>query len=493
MHASRLCIVVLFGAFCAAAGAANDTPASAAALPTPAARGLDMPLGIDDARLLLTRTGFGASPAEIADFAPLTRRAAVERLLRATVTRAATPPPPELVGGESLRYPGRDASEDERRAFRREQVREGLALRAWWLDEMLVTPSPLTERMTLFWHGHFATSQQKVRLTALMYRQNLTLRANAVGNFATLLHAVAKDPAMLIYLDGVQNRRDHPNENFAREVMELFTLGEGHYTEQDIKEAARAFTGWSIDRASGTFVARPRLHDNAQKMLFGAAGNFDGDGALDRILARPQVAVFVTTKLWKEFVSPDPDAAAIARIAAHFRASGYDIKTALRDLFDDDAMYAPSARASETKSPVDLVAGTLHTLDMLPGDLRPYAVACAGMGQNLFSPPNVRGWPGGTEWINSQTLLLRKQFVERITRSELFGQAYPGMTARAGAEGGFDVARWLAAMPAGTGGDARAQALRVLLPMPPVDGASVRGDAAGVIRTAMQDATFQLE
>ena len=138
--------------------------------------------------------------------------------------------------------------------------------------------------MTLFWHDHFATSQRKVRLAALMYRQNATLRANAVGNFGVLLHVVARDPAMMIWLDTVQNRRGHPNENFAREVMELFTLGEGHYGEQDVQEAARAFTGWSIDRASGAFVFRPRLHDNGMKTVFGHTGNFDGDGVLDVIL-----------------------------------------------------------------------------------------------------------------------------------------------------------------------------------------------------------------
>ena len=167
-----------------------------------------MPLGLDDARTLLTRTGFGATPAEIAAFAPLTRGAAVERLLAGTVVHATTSPPSGLADDDALARPSRDATDAERQAFRRAQVKEGLALRAWWLREMLVTPSPLSERMTLFWHDHFATSQRKVRLAALMYRQNATLRANAVGNFAVLLHAVARDPAMMIWLDTVQNRRE---------------------------------------------------------------------------------------------------------------------------------------------------------------------------------------------------------------------------------------------------------------------------------------------
>ncbi len=455
-------------------------------------------MGADEARILLTRTGFGAAPAEIAAFAKLTRGQGVDRLLAATVAHASTPLPVPLDDPASARYPGKDASADARKAFRREQASEALALRAWWMREMLVTPSPLTERMTLFWHGHFATSVRKVRLAPLMARQNATLRAHATGDFRALLHAVARDPAMLVYLDGVQNRRGHPNENFARELMELFTLGEGHYTEDDVKEAARAFTGWGIDRDSGSFVARPRLHDDGVKTVLGRTGRLDGDAVVEAILADPQSAVFITSLLWKEFVSPTPDTAEVARIAGAFRASGYDIKAVLRALFASDAMYAEAARATLTRSPVDLVIGTLHTLDMLPGDMRPYAVACAGMGQGLFAPPNVKGWPGGEAWINSDTLLARKQFLARLARSGQFGLgapavAGPGMMQAAGpAEGSFDAARWLAAAPHGEA-DARMRTLAILLPQAPVASDAIFGDVPNVVRTALQDATYQLE
>ncbi|MEO8848803.1 MAG: DUF1800 domain-containing protein [Casimicrobiaceae bacterium] len=455
------------------------------------------PLGVDDARLLLTRTGFGATPTEVADFARLTRHAAVDRLLSATITHAVTPPPPALNAATLMQRPDRNASEDDRKAARRQQREADQALRGWWLREMLVTPSPLTERMTLFWHGHFATSVQKVRRAPLMYRQNVTLRANAVGNFATLLHAVSKDPAMLIYLDGVQNRSGHPNENFAREVMELFTLGEGHYSETDIKEAARAFTGWSIERTSGDYMWRPRLHDDGGKTIFGHSGNFDGDGVLDLILARPETAQFITTELWHEFISPDADATEVARIATGFRASGYDIKTVLRALFESDAFYAQASRATLVRSPVDVVVGTLHTLDMLPSGTLVYAVACAGMGQNLFAPPNVKGWPGGDAWINSSTLLARKQFLARITRADNFGAA-PAMNARLPVDGtqreaSFDAARWANAIAPAAGTEARARALRVLLPTAAVDGDKITGELPNVVRTAMQDPSYQLE
>ena len=273
-------------------------------------------LGYDDARHLLARTGFGPNDAEIRTYASMTREAAVDTLLRGAQTVATLAPPASATDTSPLRPPRGDATEEERKAFVRKQVREGLELRAWWINEMRVTPSPLTERMTLFWHNHFVSAQPKVRTTRLMYWQNATLRENALGNFGTLLHAIAKDPAMLVYLDGVRSRKGTPNENFAREVMELFTLGEGHYTEQDIKEAARAFTGWSLDRETGQYVFRPALHDYGLKTVLGKSGRFDGDDVLDILLARPETAEYVTAKLWREFVSPDVDATEVRRIAA---------------------------------------------------------------------------------------------------------------------------------------------------------------------------------
>ena len=279
-------------------------------------------LGYDDARHLLARTGFGPTDAEVRTYAPLTREAAVERLLRETRASAVTPPPAVVADAAPVRLPrGETATRAEREAFVQAQRQEGLALRAWWVEEMLATPSPLTERMTLFWHNHFVSGQPKVRLSRFMYRQNVTLRAHAAGNFGVLLHAIAKDPAMLVYLDNARNRKGAPNENFAREVMELFTLGEGRYTEQDVKETARAFTGWSLDRDTLSFVFRPRLHDAGMKTVLGESGRLDGDAVLDLLLARPETAQHVTAKLWREFVSPEPDAAEVARIAARFRES----------------------------------------------------------------------------------------------------------------------------------------------------------------------------
>jgi uncharacterized protein (DUF1800 family) len=390
--------------------------------------GASAPLSYDDARHLLNRTGFGATDAEIERYVGVTREDAARKLLAGARMVATVPPPEWTAASGSLRYPrgGEKASEPERKAFIQEQLKKGLELRGWWVEEMLTTPSPLTERMTLFWHNHFVSSQQKVRLAELMYRQNVTLRANALGNFGMMLHAIARDPAMVIYLDNAQNRKGTPNENFAREVMELFTLGEGHYSEQDIKEAARAFTGWSLDRDTGEFMYRRFIHDYGSKTVLGRSGNLDGDDVLDILLSRPETAEFVTRKLWREFVSPDPDEAEVKRIAARFRSSGYDIKSVLYALLTSDAFYAPTNRGVLVKSPIDLVVGTLHDFDMKPGAPIPFAFAAATMGQNLFGPPNVKGWPGGEAWINASTLLARKQFLDRLLRIDEPGRAMTG-------------------------------------------------------------------
>ena len=374
------------------------------------------PRGEEGARHLLQRAGFGAAPAEVAALAPLEREEAVDRLLAGARKEPSLAPPAFVTEPFSPYYRIRELSPEARMEAQQALRQEGFALREWWLREMVATPSPLTERMTLFWHNHFATSQQKVRSSQLMYRQNALLRREALGNFARLLHAIARDPAMLVWLDNAGSRRQAPNENFAREVMELFTLGEGHYTEQDVKEAARAFTGMSLDRESGEFRWRPAFHDRGEKTVLGRTGRFDGDDVLEVLLARPEAAEFVIGKLWREFVSPAPDAAEVRRLAALWRDARYEVKPLMRALLLTHPFWAPENRQSLIKSPVDLVVGTMRTYEMRPMDMRPAVVACAALGQNLFSPPNVKGWPGGESWINAATLLGRKQWLERTFR-----------------------------------------------------------------------------
>ncbi len=464
------------------------------------------PLGFDDARHLLNRTGFSATPAEIDPYAGLTREQAVDRLLAGAGRPAATPPPAWAAGFESPRR-FRSMSAEERKLAVREIFQKAFELQSWWLAEMLTTASPLNERMTLFWHNHFVSSVRKVRSPQLMYRQNVLLRQHAFGNFGEMLRAVARDPAMVVYLDSASNRKGQPNENFAREVMELFTLGEGNYTEHDIKEAARAFTGWSIDIDTGEFMFRRLLHDDGTKTVLGRTGNLDGDAVLDILLAQPRTAELIVAKLWREFVSLRPDPAEVRRIARLFRDSGYDIRTALRALLVSDAFYARHNRAALIKSPVDIVVGTLRQFQFTTGDVMPFVVTTSQLGQALFAPPNVKGWAGGEAWINSTTLLARKTFLERLFRTEelrpmlaaAMGGSNPMATARqqenrerfirAMMEIQFDGGRWLGQFD-GRGPEA---VQRVILAAAPVNEPLPGLDRMDLIRQLTQDPVYQLK
>lgn len=313
----------------------------------------------------------------------------------------------------------------------------------WWVLRLLTTRRPLVERMTLFWHNHFATSASKVAQPMLMFTQNETLRQYGLGKFPELLNAVSKDPAMLFWLDNQENVKGKPNENFAREVMELFTLGIGHYTEKDVQEGARAFTGWSFRRggaAAGgrpTFLYRPLQHDTGVKTFLGRTGTFNGEDILHILCEQPRTAEFLVTKLWDWFVWPKPDAATIAPFAARFRASGLDIKALLRDIMQSKEFYSDKAVRSVVKSPADVVVATMRQLGMgeqirqaMGGAVmgRPlvapaYAAqqAMKSMGEWLMYPPDVSGWKNGPQWISSATM------VERISWGErLFGQGKTG-------------------------------------------------------------------
>ncbi|MBL8384391.1 MAG: DUF1800 domain-containing protein [Burkholderiales bacterium] len=480
-------------------------------------------IGVDDARFLLARTGFAPTEAEVARLAPLARGEAVDALLAAVRTAAASVAP-AWVDEPFERPPGAQSSEDARRAYQQREIRRGLELRSWWMREMLETPSPLTERMTLFWHNHFVSAQQKVRSAQLMYRQNLLLRQHALGNFGELLHAAAKDPAMLVYLDAATSRRAAPNENFAREVMELFTLGEGRYAERDIREAARAFTGWSVDPETGRYRWRPLAHDDGVKTVLGRTGAFDGDAVLDILLAEPATARFIVTKLWREFVAPDTshpaDAAEIERIAALFRGARYDLRTALRAILTSPRFYAPEHRGALVKSPVDLVVGLVRQLGVRYTDPLPFAMFAAGLGQNLFAPPNVRGWPGGEAWINSSTLLARRQLAERLLRADdprgLMAGVPAAMTeamlrpdaapadagganrmrpearapfARAALEVHLDVDAFVTA----SGGPAGASLARILLAVPPVTPPPAGSTPRQQLRALLHDPAYQVK
>jgi uncharacterized protein (DUF1800 family) len=307
---------------------------------------------------------------------------------------------------------------------------QGRELRNWWVEEMLVTNQPFTERMVLFWHNHFTSSFLKVRYAPALFRQNALFRREALGNFATLLREVARDPAMLIYLDGMRNIARQPNENFARELLELFTLGEGHYSEADIKAAARAFTGWTIDQESGHFLNREHEHDGGEKTFLGHTGRFGGDDIVAILLNQPRTAETIVEKLWREFVSLKPDPAEIRRLAASFR-DGYEIKPLMRAILLSAAFRDPANRAALIKSPIDLIVGTVRVLGLPVPEKTQLVRMMQGLGQTPFDPPNVKGWPGGEAWVSAYTLLLRQQFLRRIVEATTVAPMDGGMTTMA--------------------------------------------------------------
>jgi uncharacterized protein (DUF1800 family) len=264
-------------------------------------------LDADDAHFFLTRVGFAPDSGELAQYVGLRREQAVDKVLATARTEAVTPLPDWVLEPIPTREILKTWTDDRRHDEQKLRGQRYELLRAWWVREMLSTSSPLTERMTLFWHNHFTSGQDKVHYPQQMEQQNMLLRRDALGNFGELLHAFAKDPAMLQYLDGASNRKGKPNENFAREVMELFTLGEGHYTQRDVSEAARAYTGWGLDPDTQAYVWRANQHDDGDKTVPGQTGPLDGDQVLDILLAQPETAIFVTTRLWREFVSDTPD------------------------------------------------------------------------------------------------------------------------------------------------------------------------------------------
>src|SRR4029453_10888527 len=370
-------------------------------------------LGTEGAQRLLTRAGLAPSSAEVARFAPMSQAQAVDWLILEARTSAVTPPPAWIDDAVIGPREFRTLPEGEQKLERQKNIRQSLELRAGGVSEMVATPSPLTERMTLFWHNHFVSAQPKVRWPQLMYRQNVLLPRYALGNFREMLHAIARDPAMIVYLDSATNRVGNPNENFAREVMELFVLGQGKYTERDVKEAARAFTGLSLDPDTLAYRYRPGLHDAGAKTVLGSTGPLDADQALDILLAQPAAAEFIVGKLWVEFVSPRVDPQRARAIAPRFRTRGYDIAIAMREMLRQPELVQGTDDDALVKSPVDLVVGLVRQSEGRLGNATGAAVAVAAMGQNLFAPPNVRGWPGGDAWINTQTLLVRKQFIER--------------------------------------------------------------------------------
>jgi hypothetical protein len=386
---------------------------------------------------LIERAGFGATPEEIARVAAMTPERAVNSLVDYETIDASALKPFDESG---IWDPGMDPFPPSRaEAVRRAREHgEGLGekvlapgtqrrlqpvvdkffysltannietqrLGLWWANRMIASPRPLEEKLTLFWHGHFATGQNKVRDYRMMLQQNRMLRANASGTLRDLLVGILKDPGMLVYLDNGENVKSHPNENFGRELLELFSMGVGNYSERDVREAARAFTGWTNDVL--TYKFDTEQHDFGEKTFLGRTGPLNGEDIIDTILAQPVTGEYVAGKLYRYFVRDEISSDVKADLGRSFRASGYQIKPLMRRMLLAKDFYSTPSVATQIKSPVHLVVSTYKKMGLREIPTIPdFGRMTGGLGQTLFEPPNVAGWAGGRTWITPATLLQR--------------------------------------------------------------------------------------
>lgn len=381
------------------------------------------PLGSESARVmqLLRRTTFGYSPAQLESALSDGFTKTVDRLLE---TKPAEPPVLEMAATPGGRFPINQ-------------------LQQWWIDHMLTTATPFAERMTLFWHGHFTSDYRKTADDTFMYWQNLTWRRMGMTNLRSMLTQVTTDPAMLRYLDLATSTGQSPNENYSRELMELFTMGAGNYTEDDVRESAKALAGWTepqpdsyatvvVDKANNvtrrlpvyssqkTGVFNPRRAYKGSVTYLGKSGPLDTQGVLDRILAQPATAVFIAGKVAQHFVTSQPSPSYVKQLADSFRRSGYDMKTLMRTVFTSPEFVADASYRSLIKTPTEFMVHAARALDAASAS-RLIAAAGAGMGQSLFDPPDVNGWPNNESWISSNTVVERVNFVTALIAEKKTG------------------------------------------------------------------------
>ncbi len=371
------------------------------------------------------RAGFGPMAAHLSEWNRVSPKENFQRILK----DSATTPAYIDVADPALKAMLMDSdememlrkgklSEEQKKQLRVQSTAALKTLNLAWLDQMIKSPQQLREKMSLFWHGHFAT-----RVVNIFYQQQLldVIRTKALDNFGDLLKEVSKSAAMINFLNNNQNRKGHPNENFAREVMELFTLGRGNYSENDVKEAARAFTGWGAN-VKGEFVFRPNQHDDGEKTFLGKTGNFNGDDILNILLEQKQTARFITQKIYKHFVNAQIDANRIEWLAARFYEQHYSISALLTDIFTSDWFYREENIGSKIKSPVELLVGIRRLLPMEIQNEEVQILMQRLLGQILFYPPNVAGWPGGKNWIDSSSLMMRLRIPQLIYAGDVFTQ-----------------------------------------------------------------------
>ena len=365
---------------------------------------------------LLRRTGFGGLPDEVDAATARGYDATVDDMLTPTVDAAAS-----AILRPTLVNTSVDAeleTIEERKARQATRRSQRLAIGTWWLERMTVAQRPIAEKMTLFWHAHFATSIEKVNEASFMFGQNETLRSLGLGRFEPLAQAVAKDPAMMIWLDSNQNKKGSPNENFGRELMELFTIGIGSYTDADVREAARAFTGWRINKRTGGFSIANAQADRQPKTVLGTTLT-SGEEVVTLLATSPSAGRFVSSKLWSRFAAPVPvDAPVVGDLAAVFASSGGDLTEVMRTLLKHPEFRSTTTRQGLVKQPIEWLVGTLRASGLRPTDFEVRGPSLFKLLDSLnqvpFDPPSVGGWPQNGYWISTATTLARLKFVSQL-------------------------------------------------------------------------------
>ncbi|NQY93707.1 MAG: DUF1800 domain-containing protein [Campylobacteraceae bacterium] len=376
-------------------------------------------LSLEESKHLLNRTSFGYTKADLKLFQTFSKKEAVSHLIENAQLADTIKIPSNIY--EVSRRPNniKTLSRGEQQKLRRARNQKAKEIQAWWYKMMLIPEYAFREKMTLFWHNHFVSEYRVVKDPNFMFQQNMLYREYSLGNFDTFVHKSSKDLAMLIYLDSNSNKKSHPNENYARELLELFTLGEGHYTEEDVKEAARAFTGWRVNRKNMLFRKSKKFHDYSEKTFQGEQGYFDGEDIIDIVLKNDQTSLFIVSKLYKEFISTTINEKLVNQIALEFRTSKYEISKAVRLILLSDDFW--NNKANLIKSPVELIVSLSKNLDLDLSDKNfKFIIKTAkNLGQELFNPPNVKGWEGGETWIDSSSILSRQEFIKRVIQKKM--------------------------------------------------------------------------
>lgn len=400
--------------------------------------------GAAQARRLLWRAGFGGTPSQALVLAEWGPEQSVDTLLNVEEALLYPAPKADDFDGsimpsstraerEGIAQARRAMDEDALARIRREreererkdrrQIRE---MQRWWLTRMIESSRPFEEKMSLFWHGHFATSYRTIENSYHMFQQNEMFRQQAAGSYALLLEAIIRDPAMLAYLDNNDSRKERPNENLARELMELFSLGEGNYSERDIKEGARALTGYTFE--GNQFAFRAERHDDGVKSILGRTGRLKGEDFVQAILARQACSEFMAFKLYRFFIGDIPPEGApmrkpvvayIRNLASTLRSGNYALRPMLRKMLLSEHFYDTVGAPARVKSPAELVVGAMRSLRTPARNLDVLTDAMDLMGQNLFFPPSVKGWDGGRSWINTSTLFVRMNIANFLLTGRL--------------------------------------------------------------------------